>query len=96
MPGPNRSIGADIIAVTRDLTLDRTNESGHKYNARVWHDMQGGQRLCWGLSEGRIPARRLLNRAPSVLIRQRCRGCGGDFWRQKHLEQGVQMGKGCV
>lgn len=96
MPGPNRSIGADIIAVTRDLTLDRTNESGHKYNARVWLGMQGGQTLCWGLSEGRIPARRLLDRAPSVLIRQRCRGCGGDFWRQKHLEQGVQMGKGCV
>lgn len=41
MPGPNRSIGADSIAVTRDLTLDRTNESGHKYNSRVWHGMQG-------------------------------------------------------
>lgn len=52
----HRSIGADMIALTRDLTLDRTNEYGHKYNSRVWHGRQGRQWLCWKLSGGKDPS----------------------------------------
>lgn len=65
MPGPNRRIGADIIAVTRDLTLDRTNESGHKYNARVWHDMQGGQpAVVLGIVGGEDPSEKAAGQGP--------------------------------